>query len=48
MLKNGKGWFGAPSVGIWETYAPAGLGLGFLFVFIFLLGRTATGVAHGY
>jgi hypothetical protein len=33
---------------IWETYAPAGLGLGFLFVLIFLLGRTATGVAHGY
>jgi hypothetical protein len=47
MSKNGKGWFGAPSVDIWETYAPAGLGLGFLFVLIFLLGRTATGVAHG-
>jgi len=33
---------------IWETYAPAGVGLGFLVFLIFLLGRTATGVAHGY
>jgi hypothetical protein len=31
-----------------ETYASAGIGLGFLLVLIFLLGRTATGVAHGY
>src|SRR5713226_1300990 len=47
-VKNGKGFFGAPSMDIWETYAPAGLGLGFLAALIFLLGRTATGVAHGY
>jgi len=47
-VKNRKGFFGAPSMDIWETYAPAGLGLGFLAALIFLLGRTATGVAHGY
>jgi hypothetical protein len=47
MMKNGKGFFGAPSRDIWETYAPAGLGLGFLVTLIFLLGRTATGATHG-
>ena len=43
-----KGFFGAPSMDIRETHAQAGGGLGFLAALIFLLGRTATGVAHGY